>query len=145
MNSQIPVNSIERKYLKEGNFDSGSVKPLQNANFPFPFSAKKKKRTYEFTSAYPQGRVNVTCLDENQSGHFKKYSMDPLNFDSQSGPVEGQPGWPRGQIKWPRATVQSWGVLVSVNFGCFSPSRFSHFHCNTMRKAIKARKNLHTN
>ena len=24
-------------------------------------------------------------------------------------------------------------VLVSVNFGCFSPSRFSHFHCNTMR------------
>ena len=37
------------------------------------------------------------------------------------------------------------GVLVSVNFGCFSPSRFSHFHCNAMRKAIKAHKNLHTN
>ena len=37
------------------------------------------------------------------------------------------------------------GVLVSVKFGCFSPSRFSHFHCNTMRKAIKAHKNLHTN
>ena len=37
------------------------------------------------------------------------------------------------------------GVLVSVKFGCFSLSRFSHFHCNTMRKAIKAHKNLHTN
>ena len=36
-------------------------------------------------------------------------------------------------------------MLVSVNFGCFSRSRFSHFHCNTMRKAIKAHKNLHTN
>ena len=37
------------------------------------------------------------------------------------------------------------GVLVSVNFGCFSPNRFSHFHCNAMRKAISAHKNLHTN
>ena len=36
------------------------------------------------------------------------------------------------------------GVLVSVKFGCFSPTRFSHFHCNAMRKAIKAHKNLHT-
>ena len=36
------------------------------------------------------------------------------------------------------------GVLVSLNFGCFSPSRFSHFHCNAMRKAIKAHKHLHT-
>ena len=33
------------------------------------------------------------------------------------------------------------GVLVSVNSGCFSPSRFSHFHCNAMRKAIKVHKN----
>ena len=38
-----------------------------------------------------------------------------------------------------------WGVLVSVNYRCFSPSRFSHFHCNTMRKAIKGHKNLYTN
>ena len=38
-----------------------------------------------------------------------------------------------------------WGVLVSVKFGSFSPSRFSHFHCNAMWKAIKAHKNLHTN
>ena len=30
-------------------------------------------------------------------------------------------------------------------FGCFSQSRFSHFHCNAMRKAIRAHKNLHTN
>ena len=37
------------------------------------------------------------------------------------------------------------GVLVSVNFGCFSPSRFSHFHCNAMRKVITAPKKLHTN
>ena len=37
------------------------------------------------------------------------------------------------------------GVLVSVNFGFFSPSRFSYFHCNAMRKAIKAHENLHTN
>ena len=29
-------------------------------------------------------------------------------------------------------------VLVLVNFGCFSSSRFSHFHCNAMRKAIEA-------
>ena len=36
-------------------------------------------------------------------------------------------------------------VLVSMNFGCFSPSRFSHFHCNAMRKAIKTHKNLNTN
>ena len=36
-------------------------------------------------------------------------------------------------------------VLVSVNFGCFSPKKFSHFHCNDMRKAIKSHKNLHTN
>ena len=35
-------------------------------------------------------------------------------------------------------------MLVSVNFGCFSPSRFSDFHCNAMRKAIKVHKNLHT-
>ena len=35
------------------------------------------------------------------------------------------------------------GVLVSVNFDCFSPSRFSHFHCCAMRKVIKARKNSH--
>ena len=40
--------------------------------------------------------------------------------------------------------MHSRGVLVSVKFGCFSPSRFSHFHCNAMRKAIKAHKNLHT-
>ena len=37
------------------------------------------------------------------------------------------------------------GVLVLVNFGCFSLSRFSHFHCNAMRNAIKAHRNLHTN
>ena len=36
-------------------------------------------------------------------------------------------------------------VLVSLNSGCFSPSRCSHFHCNAMRKSIKAHKNLHTN
>ena len=41
--------------------------------------------------------------------------------------------------------AQPRGVLVSVNCDCFSPSRFSHFHCNAMRKAIKAHKNLHTN
>ena len=35
-------------------------------------------------------------------------------------------------------------MFISVNFGCFSPSRFSHFRCNAMRKAIKAHKNLHT-
>ena len=28
-------------------------------------------------------------------------------------------------------------VLVSVNFVCFSPIRFPHYHCNAMRKAIK--------
>ena len=38
-----------------------------------------------------------------------------------------------------------WGVLVPVKFTIFSPSMFSHFHCNPMRKAIKAHKNLHTN
>ena len=37
------------------------------------------------------------------------------------------------------------GVLVSVNYGCFSPSRFSHFHCYVVRKAIKAPENLYTN
>ena len=31
-----------------------------------------------------------------------------------------------------------WDVLVLVNLGCFSPSSFSHFHCNPMRKVIKA-------
>ena len=36
------------------------------------------------------------------------------------------------------------GVLVSVNFDCFSPTRFSHFHGNAMRKTIKAHKNWHT-
>ena len=34
--------------------------------------------------------------------------------------------------------------LVSVNFGCFSPSIFSTFHYNAVRKPIKAHKNLHT-
>ena len=33
------------------------------------------------------------------------------------------------------------GVLLSVNFGCFSLSRFSHFYCNAMRKGIKGHKN----
>ena len=37
------------------------------------------------------------------------------------------------------------GVIVSVNFHCFSLSRFSHFHCISMRKAIMVHKNLHTN
>ena len=37
------------------------------------------------------------------------------------------------------------GVLVSVNFGCFSLHRLSHFHCNAMRKAIKVHKNLYAN
>ena len=32
-----------------------------------------------------------------------------------------------------------------VNFGCFTARKFSHFHCNAMRKVIKAHKNLHTN
>ena len=36
-------------------------------------------------------------------------------------------------------------MLVLVNFGCFSPSRFSHFHCNAMRKAIKACLSWHKN
>ena len=45
----------------------------------------------------------------------------------------------------PQSIVQHGGVLVSVKFDCFSPSRFSHFHCNATRKAIKAHKNLHTN
>ena len=40
---------------------------------------------------------------------------------------------------------EAWGVLISVNFGCFSPSRFSHFHCSALRKVIKAHKKLHTN
>ena len=39
-------------------------------------------------------------------------------------------------------TSTSRSVLDSVKFSCFSPSRFSHFHCNTMRKAIKAHKNF---
>ena len=42
-------------------------------------------------------------------------------------------------------TLPLWGVLVSVNSGFFSPSRFSHFHCNAVRKAIKVAENLHTN
>ena len=44
-----------------------------------------------------------------------------------------------------QSIVQHGGVLVWVNFGCLSPSRFSHFPCNATRKAIKAHKNLHTN
>ena len=40
--------------------------------------------------------------------------------------------------------ILSWRVLVLVNFGSFSPGRFSHFHCSAMRKAIKVHKNLHT-
>ena len=32
-------------------------------------------------------------------------------------------------------------LLVSVNFGCFSPNRCEHFHCNDIRKANK---NLYT-
>ena len=35
------------------------------------------------------------------------------------------------------------GVLDLVNFGCFVPSRSQCFHCNAMRKAIKACMNLH--
>ena len=34
-------------------------------------------------------------------------------------------------------------MLVSVNFGCFAPSRCECYHCNAMRKAIKARMNWH--
>ena len=34
-------------------------------------------------------------------------------------------------------------VLNSVNFGCFVPSRSHCFHCNAMRKVIKACTNLH--
>ena len=32
-------------------------------------------------------------------------------------------------------------MLDSVNFGCFDRSRCQCFHCNAMRKAIKAHKN----
>ena len=33
-----------------------------------------------------------------------------------------------------------------MRFGCFSPSRFSHFHCNTMRKSqLRRTGNLQTN
>ena len=35
-------------------------------------------------------------------------------------------------------TTHPRGVLVSVNFGCFAPSRGEHYHCNNMGKAIKA-------
>ena len=37
----------------------------------------------------------------------------------------------------PRLCSIRWIVAV------FAPSRFSHFHCNAMKKAIKAHKNLH--
>ena len=41
---------------------------------------------------------------------------------------------------------RAWHGCARFNdFGCFSPSGFSHFHCNAMRKAIKLHKNLHTN
>ena len=30
------------------------------------------------------------------------------------------------------------GLFVSVNFGCFAPSRRERYHCNAMRKAIEA-------
>ena len=36
-------------------------------------------------------------------------------------------------------TSNTYGVAV------FSSSTFSYFHCNAMRKGIKAHKNLHTN
>ena len=41
---------------------------------------------------------------------------------------------------WP----SGWGVLYSVNFGCFVPSRSECFQCNATRKAIKVCMNLHT-
>ena len=35
------------------------------------------------------------------------------------------------------------GVLNSVNFGYFAPSTCQCFHCNAIRKTIKARMNWH--
>ena len=34
--------------------------------------------------------------------------------------------------------------MLSVNLDFFSPSRFSQFHFNSMRKGMKARNNLNT-
>ena len=39
------------------------------------------------------------------------------------------------------AGVCSFQYILAV----FHRAGFSHFHCNTMRKAIKGHKNLHTN
>ena len=50
-----------------------------------------------------------------------------------------------GHVQSSTWTTPYGGVLVSVNFGCFSWSGFAHFHCNAMRKAIKVHNNLHTN
>ena len=52
---------------------------------------------------------------------------------------------PGNMFEHPIISYHSWSILVSRNFGCFSPSRFSHFLCNAMRKTIKAHNNLQTN
>ena len=45
----------------------------------------------------------------------------------------------------PLATIFIWPVLQLdlLNFGCFVSSRCELFHCNAMRKSIKARMNWH--
>ena len=43
-----------------------------------------------------------------------------------------------------RPKALKWGVLDSMNVGCFVPSRYECFNCHAMRKAIKASINVHT-
>ena len=43
-------------------------------------------------------------------------------------------------LNWCLVIIITCVVQRCARFGCFSPSRFSHFHCNAMRKTIKAQR-----
>ena len=37
-------------------------------------------------------------------------------------------------------SLLAWDVLVSVSFGCFSPSRCDHYHCKAIEKAVETQR-----
>ena len=96
-----------------------------NSNFIMPYICKKCSRWDRFQL--------LSVADPKRAHPLVKFLSFSCNFLQKFCQIVG----------W--LTLLLWGMLVSVNSGFFSPSRFSHFHCNAVRKAIKVAENLHTN
>ena len=103
------------------------VRMIFDVSILFIVNKENTKREYISRPGHSSDLM-LSCTDfyKNKTGISYFITFSIFNKQNTTKDFISQPGQPSG------------GVLVLMNFGYFSPSRFSNFYCNAMRKAIKA-------